>query len=213
MLGQIDAEDIVLCFMHSNAQVVIEEAELLELFGVLDRAGLHVSDSLQSLSRKSVEAYVFVKDFIFLWRRIAVKRDGAPREQQGKALMIAHNFCKMRTYDLFRTRDLIPQCPDIALIRLTTLQELCDHLFGDEGLIPLPVDPNVGIDLILAHNLDQAVRSRRALWRCHVINALKGIDEVRCFTSIDCKGDMVEYRDFFGLVPHALKKGLSSEHL
>jgi hypothetical protein len=39
VLGEVDAENIVLSFVGADAETVVEKAELFELFGVFDFAG------------------------------------------------------------------------------------------------------------------------------------------------------------------------------
>ena len=92
------------------------------------------------------------------------------------------------------------------------LEELMDHLGMDEWFVPLPVDPNIGIDLPLVGKLDKPLGARLAIGRGHVIFAMEGFDQFGGLFGVDRKGDVVKKRNFVRRFPHPLEERFAFEH-
>ena len=91
------------------------------------------------------------------------------------------------------------------------LEELMDHLGMDERFVPLPVDPNIGVDLPLVGQLDEPLGARLAIGRGHVVFAVEAFDHLGGFFGVDRKGDVVKKRNFVRRFPHPLEERFAFE--
>lgn len=209
MLGEVDAEDVVLGFVNADAEAVVEKAELFELLGPLAFTGGQLGNFSEGGGSEGVEADVFVE--CFGRGGVAVVRDLAAGEIEGVSFVIADDFGDLGIGGVVGVGDFLFEGPEVAVV-IGGLEEVADHLLVDEGFVALPIDPNVSVDEIFFEKLDEALSAVGTALGGHDGSAAEGLDEVCGFMGVDGEYDFVKEGNFARGVPDPLEQGFVFEH-
>jgi hypothetical protein len=210
VLGEVDAKNFVFGFVGADAEAMMEKAELFELFGVFDFTRGQLGDFSEGGGGEGVEADVFVESLS--WGGIAVVGNLAAGEVQDKALVVTNEFGEMGIRSFVGVGDFFSERPYIAGVVIATLEKFEDHLFVNEGFIPLPINPNVGIDDVFLKEFDEALCSVGTAFRGHDVFSTETLDELGCLWGVDCEDNLVKEGNLAGAVPNPFEEGLIFEH-